>query len=202
MRHAVLGTLALSLLLAPAAGAVVLHNEAVNGDLSNNRLAPTALLPGVGTNSIIATSAGLDREYFRLTLPPGSSLTAINLVSYSTADVAFIAVQSGATFTEDPNAPNVANILGYTHFGPGLGGATGDILDDMGTGPGAIGFVPPLPTGTYTFWAQQLQGPTTYQLDFVLTAAPVPSISAWGVVALMGLLGAIGLRVRVRSRAA
>jgi len=195
MRHAVLGTLALSLLLAQSAGAVVLHDEGVNGDLSNDRLAPTALFPAVGTNSIIATSVFGDREYFSLTVPAGTHLTAINLVSFSTADLAFIGVQSGSTFTQPPTGADVTKLLGYTHFGPD-GGATGDILDDMGTGPGSIGFVPPLPSGTYTFWAQQLNGPTTYQLDFVVApeVVPVPSLSAWGFAALMSLLGGIGLR--------
>src|SRR5262245_14712512 len=191
MRYAILGTFAFLLLLASPSGAVVLHDEASDGDLSNDRLAPTELFPTVGTNSIIATSKFGDREYFSLTLPAGTRLTAINLVSFSTADLAFIGVQSGSTFTEPPTGANVANILGYTHFGPD-GGATGDILDDMGTGAGSIGFVPPLPGGTYTFWAQQLNGPTTYQLDFVLAPVPVPSIGPWGLVALMSLVGGIG----------
>jgi hypothetical protein len=197
MRRALLGTLACSLLLAAPAAAVVLHDEGSNGDLSNNRLAPTALLPSVGTNSIIATSKFGDREYFSLTLPAGTRLTAINLVAFSTADVAFIGVQSGATFTEDPSAPNVANILGYTHFGPD-GGAVDDILDDMGAGPGSIGFVPPLPSGTYTFWAQQLNGPTNYQLDFVVEPEAVPSMGPGGVLALTGAILGIGLRAARR----
>jgi len=57
-----------------------------------------------------------------------------------------------------------------------------------------MGFVPPLPSGTYTFWAQQLNGPTTYQLDFVVAPEPVPSIGPLGLVALMSLIGGIGLR--------
>jgi len=133
VRYAILGTFAFLLLLPSPSGAVVLHDEAANGDLSNNRLVPTELFPAVGTNSIIATSVFGDREYFSLTLPAGTRLAAINLVSFSTADLAFIAVQSGATFTEPPTGANVAKILGYTHFGPD-GGATGDILDDMGMG--------------------------------------------------------------------
>lgn len=192
MRHAILGALASLLLLASPSEAVVLHDEGSAGDLSNDRLAPTALFPAVGTNSIIATSVFGDREYFSLTLPAGTQLEAINLVSFSTADLAFIAVQSGSTFTEPPTGANVTKILGYTHFGPD-GGATGDILDDMGTGAGAIGFAPPLPSGTYTFWAQQLNGPTTYRLDFVVAPVAVPSIGPWGLVALLGLLGGIGM---------
>jgi len=172
-----LATAAFALVLAPAAGAVVIHDESLDGDLSTDRLAPTVLSVGVGTNSVIATSQGTDREFFTITLAAGQSLSAINLVSYSGTDIAFIAIQSGSTFTENPDAPDVANILGYSHFGPGLGGATGDILDNMGDGAGAIGFTPPLPSDTYTFWAQQNQGPAvTYQLDLVVVPEPASAL--------------------------
>jgi len=172
-----LAAVALTLVLAPDAGAVVVHDEALNGDLSTDRLAPTVLSVGVGTNSVIATSQGTDREFFTITLAAGTSLAAIDLASYSGTDVAFIAIQSGSTFTEDPDAPDVANILGYSHFGPGLGGATGDILDNIGDGVGAIGFTPPLPSDTYTFWAQQNQGvAVTYQLDLVVVPEPASAL--------------------------
>jgi hypothetical protein len=37
----------------------------------------------------------------------------------------------------------------------------------MGNAPVAIGFTPPLPAGSYTFWLQQGTPPsTTYQLNF------------------------------------
>src|SRR5262245_5831148 len=125
------GAFLLVLALASNAAAAILYDEGVSGPLSNNRLAPTALVAALGTNSVIATSQAGDREYWSITLAAGTQLSAINLVSYSGTDIAFIAVQSGTTFTEPPTGTNVANLLGYTHFGPGAGGATGDILDNM-----------------------------------------------------------------------
>ena len=185
---------AFALVLAPAAGAAVIHDEALDGDLSNDRLAPTALSIGVGTNSVIATSQIGDREFYTITLAAGTSLSALNLVSYSGSDIAFIAIQSGSSFTENPDSPNVANILGYSHFGPGLGGATGDILDNIGAGAGAIGFSPPLPSGSYTFWSQQTGAAVTYQFDLVVVPEP-------GSALLLALgLGGIAACGRRRGR--
>jgi hypothetical protein len=172
-----LGAAALALGLASAARAAVIHDEGMNGDLSNDRLAPTVLVAGLGTSSVVATSQVGDREFYSITLAAGTNLAAVHLIAYSGSDIAFIAVQSGATFTEDPNSANVANILGYTHFGPGPGGAIGDILDDIGTGSGSIGFLPPLPAGTYTFWSQQTGPAVTYQLDFVVVPEPATALA-------------------------
>jgi hypothetical protein len=186
--------IAVCLGIAHGAGAVVIHDEAVNGDLSNNRLAPTVLNLGFGVNSIIATSQTGDLEYYSIVLPAGGALVAINVTAYSQADIAFIAVQSGAIFTEPNAGANPANLLGYAHFGVSNGTLGTDILDNMGQGPwpgpAPIGFVPPLAPGTYTFWTQQT-GPlaTAYQLDFI-----VPEPGTFGLLALG--LAALGLRRR------
>ena len=184
---------AFALVLAHGASAVVIHNEAVNGDLSGNRLAPTVLNASFAVNSIIATSSPGDLEYYSITIPAGSQLIAINVTAYSNNDIAFIAVQSGPIFTEPNVGPNVANILGYSHFGKSNGTFGTDILDNMGQGPFPgplpIGFIPPLPAGTYTFWTQQTGPAATYQLDFV-----VPEPGTFGLVALG--LAALGLRRR------
>ncbi|MBX9738115.1 MAG: hypothetical protein K2X32_14430 [Phycisphaerales bacterium] len=162
---------------APAAANTV-YNEAITGDLSGNRLAPTNL--GVltpGSNTLLGSTGNADRDYFRITIAPTQSLTNINLVSYVSNDrAAFIGVQAGSTFTEDPNAADVANILGYTLIGPNGAPAGSDILDNMGVGGGAIGFTGALGAGTYTFWLQQLGANTTYTLDFVVV--PTPSAAA------------------------
>jgi hypothetical protein len=171
------------------------HDEAVNGDLSNDRLVPTIIPVSTGSNRIKATSAAGDREYFRLTVPTGFRLIAVNVVSSTSPSVSFIAVQQGTVFTEPPTGTNVANLLGYHHFGAGQG----NVLDDMGTGFGAIGFVPPLPAASYVFWAQETGGAVTYELDFVVAAVPTVPLGRPYVLLLAGVtvgLGAWRLRTR------
>ncbi len=182
-------------LIAPAA-ATVIHDESVNGDLSNDRLNPTGYTLSAGTNTLIATSVSGDREYVRLSVPAGLQLSSIINVSYQGQDgTAFIGVQNGSTFTEPPTGTNVANLLGYTHFGTGPGTVGTDILDNMGTGAGAQGFTPPLPSGNYTYWIQQTgTSAATYQFDFNVTPEPMSAM-------LFGLAGGALLRRRCRTSA-
>lgn len=159
--------------IAPARGAII-HDESVNGDISGDRFHPTTYTLSNGVNSIIATTSANDLEYITLIVPPGHRLAQVILASYvSDNGIAFIGMQAGSTFTEDPSNPNVANLLGWAHFGPDFGNVGTDILDDMGTSFGSIGFTPPLPAGPYTYWLQQFDfDPTTYQFDFVVEALP------------------------------
>jgi hypothetical protein len=156
------------------ANAVVFHNESINGDLSGDRLNPAAYSLTLGINSLIATSNTGDREYVKLTLPPATQLSQLVLSSYAGTDqIAFIGVQAGSTFTEPPTGTNVANLLGWSHFGPGVGNVGQNFLPSVGTGAGSMGFTPPLTGSTYTWWIQQTGASlVTYQLDFVVTPEP------------------------------
>lgn len=194
-----LGLVVAALALAQAGRAATIHDESLNGDLSGNRLAPTALALALGTNSILGATTSGDLEYFSVTVPASATFSSLLLAQFTSADdVAFLAVQSGATFTET-TSPDVANLLGWTHFGSGgLAGSalTGtDILDELGAGSGAIGFTPPLPSGTYTFWLQQTQAQqVSYRLDLVVVPEPTTAL-----LLLMGL-GALTPTGRPRLR--
>uniref|UniRef100_UPI00056A65F6 Ig-like domain-containing protein n=2 Tax=Crocosphaera watsonii TaxID=263511 RepID=UPI00056A65F6 len=143
------------------------YDEAVSGDISGDPNNPLLLPLTEGTTTLSATTGGgiSDQEYVTVTIPEGFQLDSLVLASFSTpGNPGFIGVQEGSTFTEPlDNSANRGNFLGYLTFGSEVGT---DILDDIGRGNGAIGFDGPLPSGTYTFALQQIQGSTDYTLEF------------------------------------
>lgn len=188
---------------ARAVPAGVVHDESLHGDLSGNRLEPTQLTLSVGDNLLIATSVSGDREYVTLTVPAGGMLSQILLDDYVSFDrTAFIGMQAGSTFTEPTSGTNVANLLGWTHFGDAFFHVGTDILDDIAAGAGARGFTPPLPSGPYTFWIQQTgAAPTSYRLNVVVVDAPESSVLLLCSLAAAGAISAGSLRRR-RARSA
>lgn len=195
MRRVMLAVVGLGLLVSSVARATT-YDEAVSGDLSGDRANPTPIALTLGSNRITATSASGDLEYFRVTVPAGRKLSTAVVISNTSASLSFIAVQAGSTFTEPPTGTVVGNLLGYAHFGVGNGTVGTDILDNIGTGSGAMGFTPPLTGSTYTFWAQETSGtPSTYTIDFQVTAsAPAAPIPPLAIAVLAVCLGAIGVR--------
>jgi hypothetical protein len=175
--------------LSAPAGAVSLWDEGVDGELSSNGLAPsTANITSMGTWTLTGTTGFGDRDYLAVSLGSGLAIGSIILTNYVSADaVSFVGVQAGTTFTEPPSGPNVANILGYTHFGNATLGT--NILDDICAGAGAIGCTPPLSGSDYTWWIQQLGSATSYSMDF--TVIPEPGT---------GLLAALGLGLLALAR--
>jgi hypothetical protein len=178
---------------AQAASAATVWSESVNGEFSSNRLVPTNVgVLAVGTNTILGSTTSGDLDYFTFTVPASAFFTQMNLAAYGASNLAFIAIQSGAVFTEAPATVNPANLLGYAHFGAPHVGT--DLLDDMATSnlliPAAQGFSVPLAPGSYVFWVQQANpSPSSYTWDVVVV--PEPSVAV--------LLGA-GLAALALSR--
>ena len=184
----------------PCAASAFSYAEGTNGDLSGDRLNPTALVASPGANTLSGSTVFGDLDYVRISLPSGYALSALILDSVtSTDDVAFIGMQSGTTFTVTPTSVSASDLLGYKHFGTGptAGGATpgNDMLDDMCASAAAIGCTPPLLGSDFAFWIQQTSVSSfAYSLTFV-AAVPEP-----GALPLLAL-GLIGLATRRRSRA-
>jgi hypothetical protein len=183
--------------------ASVLWNETSSGDLSNNQAAPNAFTLSLGTNSVIGSVGTPDnQDWIALTVPAGDVLSSLILAAYTSTDAqGFTGVQSGSSFVG--SIFTQSNYLGYCHFGTGAQNGSlpatdlrnHDLLPIMadnsptGTSPGAQGFTPPLPAGTYTFLIQQTgSAPTAYQFDYNVSVAPEPSgllVTALGSAALL-----------------
>lgn len=171
------------------------YNEAVDGELSDDRLAPTVINLDNGSNFVTATSVAGDKDFYTITIPEGGSLDALVLTAYESGNVSFIGFQEGSTFSENPTA---ADLLGYSLLGLPLE----DKLPEMQSN-GEIGFDIPLGPGTYTFCSQETNAtiPSTYTLDFQVTApdAVVPTMGQWALICLGLIMLTIGC-VFIRTR--
>jgi hypothetical protein len=178
-------------------------NESVNGDLSNDGLSPTAVAVSAGSNTVIGVAGnpgtGIDRDYFRVTVPPGSTLTSLVLLdnTFVSGGSSFMAMQVGPQVTVTPSGGGVQNLLGFVHYDNSMVGT--DLLPTI-----APSFPNGLPSGTYSVWVQELGGVVPYGFDFVITAqsstssadAPLPTW-AYAVLAMAFLL--VGSRTMTLS---
>jgi hypothetical protein len=197
---------AAGLALASAPALAVNGHDETNGDLSNVNTSPTPVTVGLGDNLFLGTTGKtgdvIDRDYFTFTIAAGQQLTAIMVLPGTTSiaganldnPLSFIGLEAGSTVT-NPAAPVVGDLLGYTHYGPGLIGS--DILDNIGAGAGAQGFTGPLGAGTYSVWIQEANvGTAHYAFDFILGAVPEPS--SWAM--MLSGFGLIGWSLRRRAQ--
>jgi hypothetical protein len=180
-----LPALALAALTARAHAQVLLYDEFAQGDLSDDRFNPTPFNLPVGIAQLHGSLLGdvnghIDRDYYSITIPQGFVLSHLILEQYFSNDpVAFIAIQPGPIFPNDPTTVTPGELMGWLHFGQDYIGQ--DLLPLMGAQ--GQGFTPPIPAGIYSFWTQQTGEPTEYLLDFVVEA-PAPA----GLLALAALL--------------
>lgn len=182
-----LATLVLTAALALPAGAAVVHDEAVDGDLSTNENAPTPLAFALGGNTVAGTvrNSGTPadpRDYITFTVPPGQRLLALNLLFYSPTNISFAAFNAGAT-SFVPSVATDPMFLSGIHISGSLFGAdlmplfvTSNVTSNALTDPW-------LTSGTYCFVIQQANTTiTTYRLEFVLDGTVPASASTWGSI--------------------
>lgn len=156
------------------------YNESVQGDLSNDRLAPTPWTLAIGNNRVIGTFGQSpvpelpDLDYLTFTIPSTTRLTRIMLEAANVGGaVSFIAIHPGSQVSIPYNAASAAPLLGWAHFGSGNIGT--DLLLPISAGSGAIGFLPPLGSGQYTLWLQELDTGAvhSYALNMIVEALPL-----------------------------
>lgn len=185
---------ALPLWLPGSAAAATIHDEAVNGDLSGDGLAPNSLTVSAGSNQIFGTTGrdavtGVDRDYFTITVPLGYQFVSLIELPGTTVvgGISFLGIQTGSQVTVPTNAADATGLLGWTHYGPAA--APLDILPAVGIPiAGSTGFTPPLGAGAYAFWIQDTgAGSSSYGFDIVIAAVPEPGAAAVVWLGLMAL---------------
>jgi hypothetical protein len=203
-------------LLAAAPAKAIIFDEAVSGDLSNDKAAPTALTLTPGSNSIIGTVAGFPQfggtdpqDWVSFTIPTGFVMTSyVNSKYHSSDDQGFTGFQFGSSFSGDEFT--AGNYAGYAHFGFAATNPDGSptssstvgvnllpLMADSSFAPGTTGFTPPLAAGTYTFLIQQ-GDPSTTGYRFNMTVRPVQVPEPGSSLCLLGMGGLAILALRRR----
>jgi hypothetical protein len=207
-------SVAVCALLAAAPAKATIYDEAVSGDLSNDKGAPTALTLTPGSNSVIGTVNGFPpggtdpQDWVSFTIPTGFVMTSyVNSKYDSTDPQGFTGFQFGSSFSNDEFKEG--SYAGYAHFGtaannPDLNPVSSStvgvnllpLMADPNFAPGTTGFTPPLAAGTYTFLIQQGNPFTTsYQFDMNVRSVPEPGSSL--CLLGMGSLAILALRRRL-----
>jgi len=154
--------------------------ESIDGDLSDDYLAPTVLNVVVGDNILEGTLDGgtTDLDLFRLYVPVGLKITAIMLESASGGGDggSFLGMQPGSTLSSAPS-----NTFGdYIGYGLLSSSSIGTDYLPVITVP-TIAALPPfygaesLESGDYAGWLNETGDSSTYRLNFVAVKVPEPS---------------------------
>ncbi len=178
----------------PAAADVVAFDEAVSGDASDDRFAPsqTTLVAG---NNLLRGSFGVsptpdvhDLDYITFTVPVGHQLTSFVVADANVGGAfSFVAIEAGPIITIPADWTSVNSpLLGWAHFGTASIGL--DIYEELGNAPGATGFSGPLPAGTYALWIMELDASSAYSYSFSLGVIEIPAPGAFALLAAAGVI--------------
>ncbi|MDZ4754146.1 MAG: PEP-CTERM sorting domain-containing protein [Phycisphaerae bacterium] len=187
--------------LVTSAHAGIVFDESVSGDLSDDRFAPSALALESGVNSITGTF-GIspdptmpDLDYVTVTVPVGYELDSFVVLAANVGGAfSFVGMELGDIVSIPYDWHSIESpLLGWAHFGSASVGF--DLLPELGSAPGAVGFDGPLGAGQYTLWIMELDNSSEYSYSFGLHLTQVP---APGSISLLAI--AIALCVRRRRR--
>jgi len=166
----------------------ITYDESVDGDLSDDRFAPTSIALVEGVNSItmdviISDQPGGDRDYFTFNIAAGLQVDSVFLVDASNPNggfdsTALVAFTDGSFFDFDPDT-FVGSLNGFVLTSNDLVGT--DIFPELNSNSGSV----PALAGDYTFWVQQTGSDlTSITLDIVITPSPMTV----GPLAMAGLM--------------
>ncbi|MEY2715050.1 MAG: hypothetical protein RIT24_1393 [Planctomycetota bacterium] len=184
---------------ATAAADLIAFDETRDGDASDDRFTPTAVMLGLGTNTIRGFSGQSptvdvhDLDYITFTVAEGFQLNSFTLQAASVGGAfSFVGLQAGPIITIPADWTSLETpLLGWAHFGSADVGQ--DLLPYMAVSPGSVGFTGPLLAGTYALWIMELDT-EQHSYSFGLGVAMVPAPCTIAVPIL------IGARRRSRSR--
>lgn len=148
------------------------YNEFVDGDLSGNGESPTVWALDAGANVLVAESSNADFDLLQIIVPSNHTLNSLIVEFHEDVNRVFTGVQAGAVWTAGTGFEiDPSFMLGWTDFptNPNHTHTGEDILDDMGLGAGASGFLPPLPSGDYTFLFQTPSNAIRFALSYNVT---------------------------------
>src|SRR5438067_954562 len=121
-----------ALLVAASPAKATIYDEALSGDLSNDKTAPTSLTLTPGLNSVSGTVAGFPQfggtdpqDWVSFTIPSGFKMISyVNSKYVSTDDQGFTGFQFGPSFSGDPFV--AGSYAGYAHSGTGANNRAGN----------------------------------------------------------------------------
>lgn len=152
--------------------------ESVQGDLSDDYVAPTAIILGTGSNRLVGSLAGgeADLDLFTLQVLAGSSITAINILGYTGGgNGSFLGLQFGSELSQNPTpSDEFFAPIGYAIITAADAAATRNVLGTITVGPPFFGAAT-LPAGTYAGWLNETGAASTYDIEVVVTTVPEPS---------------------------
>jgi len=174
------------------------YDEAIDGDLSTDPLAPTSVGLEVGANEVRGTvqSPPDTRDYITFEVAEGELLTGLFLLEYTdvasggNGDRGYIHIDDGPTSVV-PGGGTIFDFLGGSHLDRGIApDETFNLLEWLSGAPtGGSGFTAPLGAGAYTINVQQTGAELTrYRLSLVVESLGPTPCNAADVAEPLGVL--------------
>ena len=173
---------------------IFLHDEAVNGDISDDFYVPDFFTLPSGSSFLRLNINSADTDLFTITLPVGQQLDSLVVRDYQSVlgNISFLGFQVGEMLTSPPSS-DFPDPIDYVIFGDWA--VNEDVLPLMvQTNPDLEA---PLTERSLAFWANETGAASSLVLEFQ-TSASVPEPSTT-VLLLAGLCAIAGTRRKLTT---
>ncbi len=174
-----------SFLLSSPLYSIIQFDESLSGDLSDDYLNPNTFTFQQGSNVITGGLLGgsADLDLFSFTIPSGFELNQILVNSFFGGNNgSFLLLQPGSVLSAPPSN-FFMDPIGFSIFNDTFVADGTDLLPIVTNGP-PFNSIPTLSSGVYAAWLNEIDFPSLYSLDFVVTAVPEPHFVAQFTVLL------------------